>query len=75
MGKMSYISHLCENNKKDELMEEVGFLAKLTGSTASLVADEFLEAHRNMRNNKENPSFTKLNEIHDEMQEKYEEDE
>ena len=33
MGKMAYISYLCENNKKDELVEEVGFLSKLTGKT------------------------------------------
>ena len=75
MGKMAYISYLCENNKKDELVEEVGFLSKLTGKTSLEVAEGFIEAHRNIRDNKDNPVFTNLNKIHDNMQKDYEESE
>ena len=75
MGKMSYISYLCENNKKDELVEEVGFLSKLTGKTSLEVAEGFLEAHRNIRDNKNNPVFTNLNKIQDEMQKEHKENE
>jgi len=58
MGKMSYISYLCEYNKRNELVEMVG-----VG-----LADGFLEAHKTMRNNKNNPAYKKLNDIHDKMQ-------
>ena len=58
MGKMSLISYLCEHNYKKELIEEVGIE----------MADGFLEAHNTMRENRDNPAFKKLNEIHDEMQ-------
>ena len=58
MGKMSYISYLCEYNKKKELIEMVG-----VG-----LANGFLEAHKTIRNNKNNPAYDKLNKIHDEMQ-------
>ena len=58
MGRMSWISHLCETNNKKALVEEVG----------PELADGFLDAHRIMRKNKNNPAFNKLNEIHDEMQ-------
>ena len=32
------------------------------------LAEGFLQAHNQMRENKENPAYDKLNEIHDEMQ-------
>tara|TARA_R100000963_G_C4544202_1_gene39976 strand:+ start:113 stop:307 length:195 start_codon:yes stop_codon:yes gene_type:complete len=60
MGKMSYISYLCEYNKRNELIEMVG----------TVLADGFLEAHKTMRDNKDNPAYKKLNEIHNEMQKK-----
>ncbi len=58
MGKMSWISHLCETNNRKQLIEEVGIE----------LADGFLEAHNKMRENRNNPAYHKLNEIHDEMQ-------
>jgi hypothetical protein len=70
MGTMSWISHLCETNKRDELVIEVSDLAKQLGKPAEEVADEFLEAHNKMRDERENPAFTELNEIHDNMQKK-----
>ena len=63
MSKMPYISWLCENNKKKELIEEVGIE----------MAEEFIEAHRKMRKNKDNPAYKKLNEIHNQMQMSYSE--
>ena len=59
MSKMSWISHLCETNNKKELIELVG----------EELADGFLKAHNQMRENRDNPAYEKLNEIHDEMQE------
>ena len=41
-----------------DLIEEVGIE----------LADDFLKAHNQMRDNKDNPAYDKLNEIHDEMQ-------
>ena len=58
MSKMSWISHLCENNLRDELIKEVGVD----------FAIGFLEAHEQMRDNKNNPAYDKLNKIHNEMQ-------
>jgi len=65
MSKMSWISYLCENGKKKELVEEVG----------QELAEGFLKAHNQMRKNKDNPAYEKLNEIHDEMQKKAKKDE
>jgi len=59
MGKMSWISYLCETGNRKALIEEVGSIE---------VANEFLEAHSIMRKNKDNPAYQKLNDIHDEMQ-------
>jgi len=67
MGKMSWISYLCENDKRDELVMEVAGLAKGMNKTAEEVADGFIEAHNNIRLQKNNPAFAKLNEITDEM--------
>ena len=58
MGKMSWISYLCESGNTKELIEEVG----------EEIANQFLHAHNQMRNNRDNPAYDKLNEIHDEMQ-------
>ena len=60
MSKMSWISYLCETGNKKELIEEVG----------KELANGFLKAHNEMRENKDNPAYNKLNEIHDEMQKK-----
>ena len=65
MSKMSYISYLCESGNKKELVEEVGIE----------LADEFLQAHYQMRDNRDNPAYDKLNEIHDEMQKEISKDE
>ena len=58
MSKMSWISYLCENDLKDELIEEVGVE----------FAIGFLEAHKQMRERKNEPAFKVLNKIHNEMQ-------
>ncbi len=58
MGKMSWISYLCETGNEKELEEFVG----------KGLATEFLKAHNQMRDNKDNPAYDKLNNIHDEMQ-------
>ena len=58
MSKMSWISYLCESGNTKELIEEVG----------EELANQFLHAHNQMRNNRDNPAYDKLNEIHDEMQ-------
>jgi len=58
MSNMSYISYLCESNNKKELVEEVG----------EKLANHFLRAHNQMRENRGNPAYDKLNEIHDKMQ-------
>jgi hypothetical protein len=49
---------LCENNLRDELIEEVG----------TNLANGFLEAHKQMRKRKNEPAFKALNKIHDNMQ-------
>ena len=61
MGKMSRISYLCETDNLKELIEEVG----------TELAEGFLRAHKEMRAQKDNPAFTKLNDIADEMQDEY----
>ena len=58
MSKISWISHLCETGNIKELIEEVGIE----------LADDFLKAHKQMRENRDSPAYEKLNEIHDEMQ-------
>ena len=58
MSKMSWISYLCENNLKDELIDFVGLG----------LAEGFIEAHEQMRERKNEPAFKVLNEIHNDMQ-------
>ena len=65
MSKMSWISYLCETGNKKELIEEVGIE----------LAEDFLKAHKQMRNNRDNPAYNKLNKIHDEMQKEVKNDE
>ena len=69
MSKMSWISHLCEKGDRKALIEELNMtdLTALTGKTVEEVADGFIEAHNNIRLQKNNPAFEKLNEIQDEM--------
>ena len=55
---MSWISYLCENDLKDELIEEVGVD----------FANGFLEAHKQMRERENEPAFKVLNMIHNNMQ-------
>ena len=62
MSKMSYIHHLCETNNKKGLIEELGDV---------LMAEGFLDAHKEMRNARETVAFGKLNEIVDNSIEEY----
>ena len=74
MGKMSHIAYLIEHNKKEELITEVTECAIALGKTAEEVAQGFIDAYHNIRLQKNNPAFTKLNEIQDEMLEHYDEE-
>ncbi len=58
MSKMSWISYLCESGNKKQLVEEIG----------EELANQFLHAHNQMRKNRDNPAYDKLNKIHDKMQ-------
>ena len=61
MSRMPYIAKLAEEGNLKELTEEVGSVE---------VAQAFIDAHTEMRLQKNNPAFKKLNEIADEMQKK-----
>ena len=69
---MSWISHLCETGNINGLIEELKThqLTELTGKTSEQIAKGFIDAHKKMRNNKNDIAYKKLNEIHDEMQNK-----
>ena len=69
MSKMSYIAYLCKEDDKKTLIDELNMsgLTKLTGKTVEEVADGFIKAYNNIRLQKNNPAFAKLNEIQDEM--------
>ena len=69
MSRMSYIAYLCEENDREGLIDELNMsgLTKLTGKTVEEVADGFIKAYNNIRLQKNNPAFAKLNEIQDEM--------
>ena len=69
MSKMSYIAYLCEQDDKETLIDELNMsgLTKITGKTVEEVADGFIAAYNNIRLQKNNPAFKKLNEIQDEM--------
>ena len=49
MGKMSWISYLCENEMREELIREVSECAESLGRTSEEVADGFLKAHKEIR--------------------------
>ena len=57
MGKMSYISYLCETENEKELTEELG---------SNQAAKSWISAHKDMRENREKPAFKVLNQITDE---------
>ena len=67
MGSMSYISYLCENKKEKELIEYLNKdgLTKLTGKSSKELAQGFIKAHKKIKENKNNPAYKKLNEIHE----------
>ena len=70
MGNMAWISHLCETENIKGLIEELNThqLTVLTGKTSEQIAKGFIEAHKKMRNNRNDIAYKKLNEIHDKMQ-------
>ena len=51
MSKIGYISYLAENNMRDELIEEVGSIE---------MADGFIEASKQIKENKENKAYKVL---------------
>ncbi len=63
MGRMSYIHYLCEKQDENGLLEETG---------SEEMAKHFLDAHQNMRQNKDKPEFKVLNKIVDKSIEEYE---
>ena len=75
MGRMSYIAYLCEREDRDAIIAELNTpdLMTLTGKSPEEIADGFIAAYKNIRLQKNNPAFDKLNEIQDEMLE-YEKD-
>ena len=60
---MSYIHYLCERQDLKSLTEEVG---------SDIVAQQFIDAHSNMRDNRGNKEYDSLNEIADESIKEYE---
>lgn len=66
---MSKIAYLCENELKDELIEELNMsdLVSLTGKSPEEIADGFIDAHKNMKEKRNQKAYKKLNEIHDEL--------
>ena len=62
MGKMSYIHYLCERRDKDALVEETG---------SETIANHFIEAHRVMREERDNPEWAELNELADKSIKEY----
>ena len=69
MGKMSWISHLCDNGMREELIKEVSECAKTLGKTSEEVADGFLKAHKEIRKRKNEPAYKVLNKIQDNIKE------
>ena len=69
MSSMSKIAYLCENELKDELIEELNMsdLVSLTGKSPEEIADGFIDAHKNMKEKRNQKAYKKLNEIHDEL--------
>ena len=71
MGKMSWISYLCENELKDELIQELNMpdLVSLTGKSPEEIADGFIKAHKEIRKRKNEPAYKVLNKIQDNIKE------
>lgn len=69
MGRMSYISHLCETKNIKELIKEVNTpeLTGLTDKTPKEIAIGFIEAHHKIKANRKDNSYKVLNEIHEEL--------
>ena len=71
MGKMKIISKLCEEKDRNgliQLLNKTDLKHKvwgLTNKTIEEVADGFIDAHKKMRDRKNDPAYIKLNEIHD----------
>ena len=66
---MSKIAYLCENGLKNELIEELNMsdLTSLTGKSPEEIADGFIDAHKNMKEKRNQKAYKKLNEIHDKL--------
>ena len=69
MGKMSWISHLCDNGMREELIKEVSECAKTLGKTSEEVADGFIKAHKEIKKRKKEPAYKVLNKIHNNIKE------
>ena len=71
MGKMSWISYLCENEMKEELIKELNMpdLVSLTGKAPEEIADGFIEAHKEIKKRKKEPAYKVLNKIHNNIKE------
>ena len=67
LGDQSYVAYLIEQGQDDELMHEVSGVAEMTGKTTREVADGFKAAFYNIKKNKDDDAYKKLNEIQDEM--------
>ena len=71
MHPMTEISILCEKGDREGLIKLLNMsdLTKLMpGKTEEEIADGFIQAHQNIRLQKNNPAFAKLNEMHNEIQ-------
>ena len=66
MSAMGYIHYLCETENMKDLVEEVGNYT---------IAEQFMDAHKQMRENREKKEYSVLNEITDESIKKYKQDE
>lgn len=66
MSAMGYIHYLCETENMKELVEEVGNYT---------IAEQFMDAHKQMRENRNKKEYSVLNEITDKSIEKYKKDE
>ena len=70
---MQEISILCEKGDRKGLIDLLNMSDIITqlmpGKTEEEIADGFIQAHQNIRLQKNNPAFAKLNEMHNEIQE------
>lgn len=63
MGKMSTISLLASEGKLEELMEEVGPVAVMLGRTPKEVAEGFIEACEEIKDNQTDEAYKVLHEL------------